>query len=244
MNLLARTPDKFYELAIVDPPYGIGETGKRSHGVYKVKNKINEFGVVQKKKDGNRRGNRTMVGKKYKSFAGNDKTTPPPEYFKEVFRVSKNQIIWGGNYFTENLPPSMGWVFWDKDNHGDFSDGELAFTSFDRKLTKVLYVWNGFRQGKNTGSLDVKGSCFAQGNKDDLEMRIHPTQKPVALYKWLLQNYAKQGDKILDTHLGSGSIAIACLDMGFELTGCELDSEYFGKMQQRINAFMAQTKLL
>ena len=129
---------------------------------------------------------------------------------------------------VEYLRPSMGWIFWDKDNGSNgFSDGELAFTSFERGLRKHKYTWNG----------------MIQGNMKDKESRIHPTQKPVALYKWLLQNYAKQGDKILDTHVGSGSSLIACLDLGFDVTGCELDKDYYDASMKRINEFLAQGKL-
>ena len=121
--------------------------------------------------------------------------------------------------------PSMGWIFWDKKNgDSDFSDGELAYTSFEKGLRKFEWLWNGFQ-------------------KQRPEERIHPTQKPVALYKWLLDKYAKQGDKILDTHLGSGSIAIACADYGFELTCCELDKEYFDKAIKRIKNHVGQQKL-
>lgn len=207
MALLARTPDKYYELAIVDPPYGIGESG-----------------------DKNKSRGLKAKAKEYKAFSGNDLEPPNKKYFNEIIRVSKNQIIWGANHFISRLPfDSSCWVVWDKLNgETDFADCELAYTSFKTAVRKFEYRWQGMLQQ------DMK-------NK---ETRIHPTQKPIALYKWLLANYAKPGDKIIDTHLGSGSIAIACLDMGFELTGCELDSEYFGKMQKRINAFMAQSKLL
>ena len=227
MALMARYPDNYFDLAIVDPPYGIGEHGgnnsKRTGGRAKARN--------------------------YKPFAGNDKDTPSKEYFDELFRVSKNQIIWGGNYMVEHLTKSMGWIFWDKDTGSqDFSDGELAYTSFNRALKKYKYTWCGFRQGPTN---------------QRIEDRIHPTQKPVALYKWLLENYGKRECnqkhtedyrylcsecnngtvKILDTHLGSGSIAIACHDYGFELTACELDKEYFDKAIERITNHVSQQRL-
>jgi len=191
MELLKRTPDKFYDLAICDPPYGIGDKFK---GGKSGKMQFNE--VVDKGWD----------------------CVPSAEYFKELFRVSKNQIIWGGNYF--DLPPSRCFIVWDKCISDDFTlaMAELAWTSFD-KLAKIF-----------------KYSVPKDG-------KIHPTQKPVKLYKWILDKYAKQGDKILDTHLGSGSIAIACHDYGFDLTACELDKEYFDKAMERINNHMAQTKL-
>ena len=190
MDLLKRTPDKFYELALVDPPYGID---------------INSSG---------RLGHYGGKGKKWDNHIPND------IYFKELFRVSKNQIIWGGNYF--NLPPTRCFLIWDKEQPEDvsFASCEFAWTSFNLSA-KTFY--------KRPQNADVQ--------------RIHPTQKPVALYKWLLDKYAKEGDKILDTHLGSGSIAIACHDYGFELTACELDKEYYDKAVQRIKNHVSQLKL-
>ena len=187
MELMAKYPDKYFELAIVDPPYGIGAG---SH----LGNQANRWKQHAKKKW--------------------DSSPPDPDYFHNLFRVSKNQIIWGANYFTRYLPPSMGWIFWDKGQR-DFSlaDGELAFTSFK----KALRVFEFSR---------VKAL-----NQDE---RIHPTQKPVALYSWLLENYAKPGDKIIDTHMGSGSIAIACHYRQHHLTACELDEDYFRDACNRI----------
>lgn len=195
MQLMARYPDNYFELAIVDPPYGIGaenHAGKKENG-------WKQWG----KKDW-------------------DSKTPDEEYFLELFRVSKNQIIWGGNYMTEYLPSSMGWIIWDKGQR-DFSlaDGEMAWTSFN----KAMRIWE-----------------YARA-KTISDNKIHPTQKPVALYKWILNKYAKQGDKILDTHLGSGSIAIACHDYGFELTACELDAEYYENAVQRIKNHTNQQNL-
>ena len=146
-----------------------------------------------------------------------------PSYFKQLFRVSKNQIIWGGNYF--GLPPTRCFLVWDKGEgfyNRTYAECELAWTSFDLNTCKV------------------KHDPLANG---DYKGKIHPTQKPVALYKWLLHNYAKEGDKILDTHLGSGSIAIACHDYNFDLTGCELDKEYFEAAMKRIAAHTAQIKM-
>lgn len=206
MELMARYPDNYFDLAIVDPPYGIKEVSYRENRSKK------SFG---KKKNYN---NNLWTQEKPNKF-----------YFKELFRVSKNQIIWGGNYFINHLYPTRSFIVWDKlsEDSQQVADCELAWTSFDRSVKKFTYRWNGMLQG------DMK-------NK---ETRIHPTQKPVALYKWLLDKYAKQGDKILDTHLGSGSIAIACHDYGFELTACELDSEYYEKSVQRIKNHVAQQKL-
>lgn len=199
MKLMARYPDNYFDLAIVDPPY------------MDKFNTDNWVGTSAKQKAYKNRQD-TLTNKK-----------PNIDYFTELKRVSKNQIIWGGNYFT--LPISRGWVFWKKgmqDNY--FSDGELAWTSFDRVLKCFDFMWSGMLQG------DMK-------NK---EVKIHPTQKPVKLYEWLLMNYAKEGDKILDTHLGSGSIAIACHNLGFDLVGCELDTEYYDAACKRLKRHQAQ----
>ncbi len=201
MQLMSRYPDKYFDLAIVDPPYGIGAGGTNfKNGT--SKNKTIDF----RDEDW-------------------DKKIPPAEYWNELFRVSENQIVWGGNYMTEYLPPKSCWLFWDKGT-GDnsYADGELAWTSFDGAMRKITKSWVGANA------------------KDGLE-RIHPTQKPIYLYKWLLDKYAKQGDKILDTHLGSGSIAIACHDYGFDLTACELDKDYFDAAMKRLRQHQAQTKL-
>lgn len=193
MLLMARYPDNYFELAIVDPPYGLD--------IMNLGGQPKKHGFKQwEKKDW-------------------DKSIPPKEYFEELFRVSKNQIIWGGNYFTDYLFPSQGWIFWFKQKGMTFADGEMAWTSFNRATRQY--------------DLDGMG-----GNG-----RIHPTQKSIRLYKWILDKYAKQGDKILDTHLGSGSIAIACHDYGFELTACELDTEYYEKAVQRIKNHISQQKL-
>jgi site-specific DNA-methyltransferase (adenine-specific) len=208
MELMARYPDKYFDLAIVDPPYGIGFAGFDKHyGGGKAKAKT------------------TL----HKPFAGGDKKSPDNEYFIELFRISKNQIIWGANHFISKIPfDSSCWVIWNKIN-GDnpFADAELAWTSFETAVRVFEFKWQGMLQH------DMK-------NK---ETRIHPTQKPVALYKWLLDKYAQQGNKILDTHLGSGSIAIACHDYGFDLTACELDKEYFDKAMQRITNHTNQLNL-
>jgi site-specific DNA-methyltransferase (adenine-specific) len=202
MALMARYPDNYFDLAIVDPPYGIDSF----KNIKETKNKIK---------------NRFISG------AWND-NYPTELYFNELFRVSKNQIIWGGNYF--DLPPTRCYIFWDKMVQVEnFADGELAWTSFDKNAKQFRYAWGGLSDG-------VLG-------RNKKEKAIHPTQKPPQLYKWLLEKYAKPNDKILDTHLGSGSIAIACHDYGFELTACELDQEYYDKAIQRIQNHTAQTKL-
>jgi site-specific DNA-methyltransferase (adenine-specific) len=195
-KFMANVPDKYYELAIVDPIYGVLETAYREAN----------------------RSNLAKTTKYHSSIWSQEKTKP--EYFVELQRISKNQIIWGGNYFSSTLPDSRCWIVWDKLNSGDFADCELAYTSFDKSVRKFSFMWNGMIQG------DMK-------NK---EQRIHPTQKPIALYKWLLTNYAKKGDKILDTHGGSMSIAIACYDLGFDLDLCELDKDYFEAGKARFEA--------
>ncbi len=184
MELMARYEDNYFDLAIVDPPYGIGIS----------KNPIRQ--QHQKKQW--------------------DNATPNKDYFKELFRVSKNQIIWGGNYF--DLPPSQGFFIWDKKQPHDFSLAmcELAWSS----IQKPAKMWS-------LSVLKERG-------------KIHPTQKPIELYEWLLINNAKEGDKILDTHLGSGSIAIACHDLGYDLTAWELDKEYYEAAIKRIEQHKAQ----
>lgn len=206
MQLMARYPDKYFDLAIVDPPYGIGENGDKNH----------TRSAIAKSKN-------------YKSFAGNDASAPNDEYFRELIRVSKNQIIWGANHFISKIPfNSSCWIVWNKENgNNDFADCELAWSSFKTSVRKFDFKWHG----------------MLQGDMQNKEIRIHPTQKPVALYKWLLDKYAKEGDKILDTHLGSMSIAIACHDYGYELTGCELDKEYYDKGVKRVKNHVSQLKL-
>jgi site-specific DNA-methyltransferase (adenine-specific) len=206
MELLKATPDKFYDLAIVDPPYGIGFDG--------------EFTAMASN------NSKKWNNAKEKCYERKDwdSAIPSQKYFNELSRVSKNQIIWGANYF--NLPQSTGWIFWDKGTAEGMtlSAGELAWTSFNRSVNKISILWAGFR-------------------KVETESRIHPTQKPINLYEWLLTNYAKQGDKILDTHLGSGSHAIACNNLGFELTACELDKDYFDASVKRITQALSQGTL-
>jgi site-specific DNA-methyltransferase (adenine-specific) len=209
MEAMAKMPDKAFDLAIVDPPYGIN------------------YAEIAGKQSGKQYGSAAAPKSVY-AVKNWDKVIPPPMYYDELFRISKEQVIWGANYMVEHLIPKKGWIFWDKDNGSNgFSDGELAYTSFDKRLRMFKYTWNG----------------MIQQNMKHKEIRNHPTQKPVALYKWLLNNYAKEGDRILDTHLGSGSIAIACYDMGFDLVGYEIDKDYFDKAKQRIDNHMKQGQL-
>ena len=207
MQLMARYPDKYFDLAIVDPPYGIGEDGGK--GIRTSPSRPNSY---------NRKP-------KYEA-KGWDKEPPPSEYFIELLRVSKYVIIWGANHFIDRIPNASSpcWIVWDKKNEGtDFADCELAWSNMKTAVRKyTVHKFKGTRGGKD---------C------------IHPTQKPVDLYKWLLTKYAKEGDKILDTHLGSGSIAIACHDLGFDLTACELDTDYFNAAMKRIADHKKQIKL-
>jgi site-specific DNA-methyltransferase (adenine-specific) len=208
MLLMARYPDEYFDLAIVDPPYG-----------------INADKGIQK--------NEGKFGYKKHRHTNWDNSIPNKEYFDELFRVSKNQIIWGGNYFTKFLKPVMSWIVWDKMQYNfSFSHGEMAWNSFDTKLLIYKYA-----RGNESGFAPK----IPQGMKQGLN--IHPTQKPIALYKYCLENFAKPNDKILDTHLGSGSIAIACHDYDFELTACELDKEYFDKSIERIKNHVSQLKM-
>ena len=167
------------------------------------------------------------ISKDYHSY--DDAESPPIEYFQELFRVSKYQIIWGANHFISKIPyDSPSWIVWDKLNgNTDFADCELAWTSFDCAVRKFSFRWQG----------------MLQGNMKNKETRIHPNQKPVALYKWLLKNYAQPGWKIFDSHVGSGSSRIACYDMGFDFIGCENDPDYWQAQEDRFKNHIAQAGL-
>ena len=197
MEVMKTFKDKQFNLAIIDPPYGIGEDGSKNHTRGKL-----------------------AAPKNYKPYSGNDKEPPPADYFKELFRISKNQIVWGANHYISRMPfDSSCWIVWDKDNGaGDFADCELAWTSFKTAVRKFKWRWQG----------------MLQQNMKNKQERIHPNEKPLQLYKWLLQNYAKEGDTILDTHFGSLSIGIACHDMKFDLTAIELDKDYYEQATRRL----------
>jgi site-specific DNA-methyltransferase (adenine-specific) len=210
MEIMAQYPDKYFDLAIVDPPYGIGEDGLKNHS-----------------------RNKLAQAKKYtpKNW---DKNAPDKEYFEELVRISKYQIIWGANHFISKIPfDSSCWIVWDKNNSGDFADCELAYSNFKTAVRKFKWTWNGMLQEK-------------MNNKQE---RIHPTEKPIELYEFCLRNYADKGFKILDTHLGSGSIALAIdkankLDnMNLEFVGIELDTEYFNAAVNRFRLAHAQSCL-
>ena len=208
MDYLATLPDKCFDLAIVDPPYGIGESC-----------------------DKNKSRGKLAIAKDYKAFSGGDKEPPTQEFFNHLLRVSKNQIIWGANHFADKLPcpASPSWIVWDKENgDSDFADCELAYTSFKSAVRQFRFRWSGMLQG------DMK-------NK---ETRIHPTQKPVKLYQWLLENYAKPGQRILDTHGGSGSSAIACHYFGADMVWIEKDEDYYKAACERFKNATAQVDML
>lgn len=201
-------PDRYFDLAVVDPPYGIG---------------IHKMNFTQSTKSKKAKRN------DYSDITDWDSKVPSLEYFQELFRVSKNQIIWGGNYF--DLPNTKSWIVWDKRENekysNDFADGEMAWTSFDKPLRIFRYLWSG----------------MLQKNMKNKQKRIHPTQKPIELYEWIFMNYAKNGYKILDTHLGSGSSRIAASKMNLDFIGFETNGNYFKKSVKRYNDFISQIRL-
>ena len=207
MNIMPDYADDYFDLAIVDPPYGIKEDGKSNHS-------------------------RSILAETTKFTPKDwDKNSPDKSYFDELLRVSKNQIIFGANHFISKIPyDSSCWVVWDKENGAsDFADCELAWTSFKTAVRKYKFMWAG----------------MLQGNMKEKQVRIHPTQKPKQLYSWLLETYAKPTDKVLDTHLGSGSSAIACHYFGTQVfVGIEIDKEYFDMASERIEKQTMQIKLL
>jgi len=198
MDFMKTVTDRHYDLAIADPPYGIGQNWK--------KDRHSKF-------------------YKHESQYKND-SIPSGNYFKELFRISKNQIVWGGNYYTEYLPPRNSWIVWDKDRNYEtqhLSEGELAWTSFNVPVRFARFLWSGF--------------CTCEKRHG-----AHPHEKPIALYKWILSNYAKPGQTIFDSHVGSGSIRIACYDLGFEFEGCEMDQNYCDAQEKRFAEHTAQMR--
>ena len=216
MEFMAGCKDGEFDLAIVDPPYGINwdyerkgmSSGIRKDGTKRIYNKWSD-----------------PTPKNYK--AGNYDSEPPSaDYFKELLRISNLQIIWGGHYFTDKLPVSGGWIVWDKGVvMPTLSKCELAWTNTMEHIEKFTYLWAGFRKAGEHGE------------------RNHVNQKPVALYKWLLKNYAKPSWKIFDSHVGSGSSRIACYDMGFDYVGCELDADYWQAQEKRFNDYIQQKEI-
>jgi site-specific DNA-methyltransferase (adenine-specific) len=219
---MARFPDKFFDLAIVDPEYGRGEDGGKDRS--KLVKQANGSTIYV-----------LSGGYKKKSW---DKKPAGEQYFKELFRVSKHQIIWGCNYYPVLFGP--GRVIWDKCNDGsDQCGAEIAYNSLTKRVDIFRYMWRGMFQGKS-----MEEGMIQQGDKRLNEKRIHPTQKPVILYKWLLKNYAQPGNKILDTHMVSQSSRIAAYQMGFDYWGWEIDKEYFEAGNKRFKEQTAQLKLL
>ena len=200
---MKKYPDKYFDLAIVDPPYGIGAGSKKFI-------------------------NRKTANKRAETFYKDndwDKCTPELEYWKELMRVSKNWIVWGGNYFTKYLPPARCFIVWDKKTGANsYADCELALTNIDSNARIITKFWLG-----------------AHAQDDD--GRIHPTQKPIMVYDFIYQNYAKEGDKILDTHLGSGSSRIAAYRNGFDFVGFEIDKDYFEAREKRFKTELMQPRL-
>ena len=217
MEYMRTLPDGAFDLAIVDPPYGIGVDRMNPLGGRVAPPSVGKS-FVNHQKSRLSSGSGKLKGRALQTLDSSwDDSPPPAEYFAELRRVSRNQIIWGGNYFP--LPPSRCVICWDKlQPWENFSAWEMAWTSFDSPASKFAY------------------SACHPGNL----RKIHPTQKPVALYKWLLSKYAKPGDRILDTHLGSGSIALACHELGFDLVGCEIDADYFNAAKGRLEEFQRQ----
>lgn len=215
MEFMRGLPDNAFDLAVVDPPYGIGVMSMN----YTKSGAVRTHGYAAAKRRDYRK-------------QGEWDVKPPDEYFAQLRRVSKKQVVWGGNYFSDVLPPSRSFIVWDKrvsdDMTNDFSDCEYAWCSEGMGVARMFrFCWNGMIQG------DMKAK----------EERFHPTQKPVALYRWIFNRYAKQGDKILDTHLGSGSSRIAAYDAGLGFVGCEIDKTYFDLQEKRFEEHTAQQNL-
>lgn len=222
MEGMERFPDGFFDLAVVDPPYGRKEHGGKSRSGY----------VRQKN------GAKLFVSDGGYEKKDWDTAVPPHEYFEQIFRVSKNQIIWGCNYFlAEKFGP--GRIVWDKCNgNSDQSDCEIAYNSITNRVDLFRFMWSGMMQGKS-----ITEGHIQQGNKRLNETRIHPTQKPLALYTWIFQKYAKPGDKVIDTHLGSGSSWIAAYEAGLDFIGFEIDKSYFDAAEKRFEAHARQFSL-
>ena len=215
MDGMREFPDKYFDLAIVDPPYGIG--------IFSMN--YTKSGAIRT------RGKSAADRRDYRKLSEWD-TKPGKEYFDELFRVSKKQIVWGGNYFTDILPPSKSFIVWDKrvydSMRNDYADCEYAWASPGNGVARMFrFIWCG----------------MLQGDMMNKEERFHPTQKPVALYKWIIETYAKKDDVILDTHVGSGSSLVACGETGHKYVGFEIDPEYYAKAKERVDAAEAQMTL-
>lgn len=204
MRLMSRYPDNYFHLAVVDPNYGIKENAHRN----------------------NQSRSKLAKPKKYRNVTW-DQPPPTDEYFRELFRVSKNQVIWGGNYFLDYLPATRCMLIWDKVNgNSHFADVEIAWTSFQTSSRLFRFVWNGMCQGQPGNGAAV------QGDKSLNQNRIHECEKPIPLYRWIFKNYVKPGQRILDTHLGSGASARAAYDLDLSLYGCEIDPEHYSNCME------------
>lgn len=220
MIAMKEYPDKYFDIAVVDPQYGINEDGGRNRDKY----------VLQKN------GSRILVKGGDHVKTGRDKEPTGDDYFAELFRISKNQIIWGANYF--NLPPA-GAIIWDKVNDGTCQSGaEIAYNSLNKRVDIFRYMWRGMMQGKS-----IEEGTVQQGNKKLNEKIIHPNQKPVALYIWLYQKYIKEGWKLLDTHVGSGSSRIAAYELNIDYTGYEINPEIYEMQEKRYQQHIAQMRI-
>ncbi len=220
MDFMKDKPDNCYDIGFPDPEYGLGENGGICRSSY----------VRQKN------GKNTLVRGDYPKKHW-DKKPASIEYFTELFRITKNQIIWGCNNYQMNFGP--GRIIWDKYNDGSSqSDCEIAYNSLNKRIDRVVYMWRGMMQGKSISEGNIQ-----QGDKSKNEKRIHPTQKPVLLYKWILEKYIESGWNVFDSHVGSGSLRIACHDMGFDFEGCEIDADYYKAQEKRYQIHAAQGDL-
>lgn len=226
LDIMKQLPDKCIDLVLTDPPYGIGE----NNGQYKSRNKNR----IDK-----RSGRPIIINHPGYKKSEWDSKIPDKKYFDEIFRISKNQVIFGGNYFIEYLKNTSCFIVWDKCNgESDFADCELAWTSFRTAVRKIEYMWSGFCQGKS-----ITEGRINQGNKKKCEKRIHPTQKPVALFGWILQNYSTPSMTVFDPFAGSGTTAIACLETGRDYILVEKEPDYVEIINKRIATWKEQWRL-
>jgi DNA modification methylase len=207
LNVFFQLPDKSIDVIITDPPYGLGEWVGKNKGRAKLA-KSREWGIQDW-----------------------DYSIPGPEYFEEIFRVSKNQVIFGGNYFSEYLKNSTCWLVWDKHTTGNFADCELAWTSFNTAVRKIDFMWNGMFQGSAGGNMKLN------------EKRVHPTQKPVPVMEWIISNYTKQTELIFDPFMGSGTTGVACCKLNRSFLGCEKEIHFFKSAESRISQAESQLKI-
>ncbi len=221
MDRMKEFPDKYFDIAVCDPPYGLKAELVRDRGTYAKQ----------------RNGSRIWVDSEKYDMQDWDNEPPGPEYFQELIRISKNQIIWGCNYF--DFPLMGGRIIWDKCNDGsDQSGAEIAYCSFNNRVDVIRYMWRGMMQGKS-----ISEGTVQQGNKALNEKRITPTQKPVAVYKAILGRYTHRGMKMIDTHVGSASSLIAAHDCGLRYVGYEISSAIYQRSKERLDAHTAQLSI-